>query len=130
MRLLLDTQIVVWMSVNDRRLSDKARTLIEAAAEVHVSIVSVWEVAIKSSLPAERSSHLDVSAGELMRDMEEAEIDMLALAPDHIRAFEKLPFHHRDPYDRLLVAQALHEPMRLMTSDAMLARYGEMVILV
>lgn len=130
MRLLLDTNVAIWLTVDDRRLSARARAAIEEASSAHFSIVSLWEVSIKRSLTGERASRPRWSAPELAGEMERAGVDLLPLAPAHAFAVEFLPFHHRDPFDRLLVAQAIHEPMRLLTSDAVLARYSDMVILV
>lgn len=118
------------MTGANRLLSQRARSLIEEASSVHLSVVSLLEVAIKRSLPIGRPDRPTLSASELSREMEEAGVDLLPLKPEHAFAVEFLPLHHRDPFDRLLVAQALHEPMRLLTSDAKLARYSDMVILV
>lgn len=95
-----------------------------------MSVVSLLEVAIKRSLPIGRSDRPKLSASELAREMENAGVDLLPLAREHAFAVEFLPLHHRDPFDRLLVAQAMHEPMRLLTSDSVLARYSDTVILV
>lgn len=130
MRLLLDTHMGLWTTGANRLLPPRARSLIEEASSVHLSVVSLLEVAIKRSLPIGRPDRPALSASELSREMEEAGVDLLPLKPDHAFAVDHLPLHHRDPFDRLLVAQALHEPMRLLTSDAMLARYSDMVILV
>ena len=130
MMLLLDTHIALWVTGANRLLSPRARSVIEDASSVHFSVVSLLEVAIKRSLPIGRSDRPTLSAPELAREMEEAQIEMLPLKPEHAFAVERLPLHHRDPFDRLLVAQAMHEPMRLLTSDAVLARYSDTVILV
>lgn len=130
MRLLLDTHIALWLPGADRLLPPRARSLIEEASSVHLSVVSLLEVAIKRSLPIGRRDRPKLSASELSSEMEAAGVELLPLAPEHAFAVEFLPMHHGDPFDRLLVAQAMHEPMRLVTRDAMLARYSDTVILV
>lgn len=130
MRLLLDTHIALWLPGADRRLPPRARSLIEEASSVHLSVVSILEVAIKRSLPIGRPDRPKLSASELFNEMEAAGVELLSLAPEHAFAVESLPLHHGDPFDRLLVAQAIHEPMHLLTRDAMLARYSDIVIVV
>lgn len=131
MRLLLDTHVAVWLVTNDPKLSARARSLIvDEATAVNVSLVTLWEVAIKRSLPASRFGELAVSAAVLMQDFQAANIELLGVSPEHACAIELLPWHHRDPFDRMLVAQAMHEPLRLVTSDKVLARYSDTVILV
>ena len=95
------------------------------ADEVYVSAVSIWEIAIKARL-----GKIDVGSLQMMNAIEESGFKELAITARHAATIEALPLHHRDPFDRLLVAQAISEPMRLMTADAMLTRYSELVILV
>ncbi|HGF4014518.1 MULTISPECIES: type II toxin-antitoxin system VapC family toxin [Burkholderia] len=124
MRLLLDTHIFLWIATNDPRLSTRARRLISAADERFVSSASIWEAAIKAGL-----GKLDIDVGELIRAISASGIRELPVRAVHGAAVRDLPHHHRDPFDRLLVAQARHEPLRLVTADAHLARYGRSLVL-
>ncbi|HDR9874508.1 TPA: type II toxin-antitoxin system VapC family toxin [Burkholderia cenocepacia] len=124
MRLLLDTHIFLWIATNDPRLSTRARRLISAADERFVSSASIWEAAIKAGL-----GKLDIDVGELIRAISASGIRELPVRAVHGAAVRNLPHHHRDPFDRLLVAQARHEPLRLVTADAHLARYDRSLVL-
>ena len=117
MKLLLDTHVLLWALANDARL-----TLAQAAAletgELHVSAASVWEVGIKRAL-----GKLDVP--ETLFDVaREAGCRPLAITWAHADAAGRLPRHHDDPFDRMLIAQATCEGMTLVTSDAKFASYG------
>ncbi|MBA3597442.1 MAG: type II toxin-antitoxin system VapC family toxin [Methylibium sp.] len=122
MKLLLDTHIFLWMLRDARELSAQARRLIVAADELHVSSVSLWEAAIKAA------------AGKLTIDMPRMEAQLLAtgcrplpMTWAHALAYRDLPPLHRDPFDRMLVAQAMSEPLHLLTHDAALAAYSHLV---
>lgn len=128
MNLLLDTHVALWAITDHPRLSASARELILAPrAVVWVSAVSVWEVAIKHGLGR---GDMPVSGQEALQYFRQAGYRLLAVEPEHAVAVENLPAHHQDPFDRLLVAQALVEPMRLMTHDATVARYSDTIIAV
>lgn len=122
--------MAIWLAVGDEKLTARARSIIEEAAVVYFSVVSLAEASIKRSVAIGRPDRPGLSAPEIAREMADAGVDLLPLKSEHAFALEHLPFHHRDPFDRLLVAQALHEPMRLLTADALLARYSDTVILV
>lgn len=126
MRYLLDTQVLLWALVDDPRLTTSARKLLAARdAEVCFSLGSIWEIAIKRSL-----GKLDFDP-DLIADTAEADgYAALPILREHLSVVANLPWHHRDPFDRLLVAQSLAEPMSLLTADAALIRYGAMVHLV
>lgn len=119
MRLLLDTHLLIWSLDGSGRLPLAAQNLIDAAARVHVSAASIWECAIKIGL-----GRLRVDLGQLRRACTEAGFFELAVTAEHAERVLVLPAVHRDPFDRLLVAQADVEPMRLLTADATLARYS------
>ena len=126
MNLLLDTHVALWAITDDERLSAMARELIQSPRNaVWISAVSVWEIAIKHALSRET---MPISGKEALRYFREAGYLLLAILPEHGAAVEDLPAHHQDPFDRLLVAQAWTEPMRLVTHDAMVARYSDTVI--
>ena len=117
MRLLLDTHTFLWFFVGDDSLSQTARTLIEDESnEKFFSIASLWEIAIKVSI-----GKLTLSApfDDIFPDQfANNGIDVLSITPAHISAVTTLPFHHRDPFDRLLIAQAATEQMELVSTDS------------
>lgn len=131
MRLLLDTHIALWAVADDRRLSAKARALIvDPANEVVVSAASLWEIAIKHALARGAPNDMPVSALQALGYFREAGYELLDIAPAHIIAIETLPTLHADPFDRILVAQALNVPLRLLTDDPKVARYSDSIIAV
>ena len=128
MRLLLDTHIALWALVDSPRLPAKARLLILAPEnEVVVSAASVWEIAIKHGLA---KKNMPVSGAEAKSWFTRAGYTLLPVTADHAALFEELPPHHADPFGRILNAQALDEPLRLVTHDPAVARYSDTVILV
>lgn len=127
MKLLLDTHIAIWAVANSPRLPESARELIaDAQNEIVVSVASRWEIATKRAL-RRRTEQMPISAAEGETYFRAAGYRLLSVAAEHIRALEQLPAHHADPFDRLLVAQATHESAELLTADARLTVYGEMV---
>ncbi|MFN3890996.1 MAG: type II toxin-antitoxin system VapC family toxin [Beijerinckiaceae bacterium] len=129
MNLLLDTHIAIWAMTDRGRISPNALDMIRSPeATVFVSAVSVWEIAIKYAL-GNRAGAMPFSGHEAMRHFADAGFEMLDITPAHAAAAEDLPPVHADPFDRLLVAQALTEPMRLVTADKTVARYSDIVIL-
>jgi PIN domain nuclease of toxin-antitoxin system len=128
MKLLLDTHVALWAVSDDPRLSPKARELIAAQRNlIWVSAVSIWEIAIKHSLGR---GDMPISGLEALKYFRQSGYRMLPVSPEHAAAIEVLPAHHQDPFDRLLVAQSMTEPLRLLTHDATVARYSDTVILV
>lgn len=124
MRLLLDTHLLLWALASPRRLSGKARELV-MNEEVFVSAASIWEIGIKSAIGKLRADPTEVLAA-----LDPAGFRELPVTGTHAAGVARLPAHHRDPFDRLLVSQALTEPMRLLTNDGILAAYGETVMVV
>jgi PIN domain nuclease of toxin-antitoxin system len=122
-RFLLDTHILIWLMADSSRLNEQARSLIANAAEVYVSPVSIWEIAIKNRL-----GKIEEDAGLIVAKLEAAGLIELDVTYRHALATSKLPLLHGDPFDRLLVAQAITEPMRFLTSDKLLCAYSELVI--
>ncbi|MDP2783996.1 MAG: type II toxin-antitoxin system VapC family toxin [Sulfurimicrobium sp.] len=126
MNLLLDTHVALWAITDSPKLPANVRELILAPrSTVWVSTVSVWEIAIKHSLGR---GDMPLSGQDALRYFRQAGYRVLAIEPEHVVAVEGLPSHHQDPFDRLLVAQALVEPMRLVTHDATVAMYSDTVI--
>ena len=123
MRLLLDTHTFLWWINNDALLSDPARVAIASERnECFLSLASCWELSIKTSIGKLRLS----KSVERFIPEELAANDFQLLSIDfrHVAKVESLPFHHRDPFDRLLVAQALTERMTIISADAVLSEYG------
>lgn len=126
MRLLVDTHAFLWFLSGDAKLSRAARRALDAAdAEWHVSAASVWEMAIKSSLGR---LTLPATAEDYIAGKIDSGLRMLAIDWTHAAAVERLPFHHRDPFDRLLVAQAQAESLAVVTNDRVFRKYGVQVI--
>jgi len=118
-RLLLDTNVAVWLLLGDRKRvsTDAVRALEDTNNEVALSAASVWEIAIKRSLG--KVTLPDAWARALQR----LGFDPMPVTAIHAAAVERLPWHHRDPFDRLLVAQASLERCALVTADHRLATY-------
>lgn len=126
MNLLLDTHVALWAITDHPKLTKKARELIESPrSTVWISAASLWEIAIKHGLGR---SDMPVSGQDALRYFRESGYRFLAIEPEHAAAVEDLPAHHADPFDRILVAQALTEPMRLITHDPLIARYSDTII--
>lgn len=131
MRLLLDTHIALWAVADDSRLSPAASELIaDPANEVFVSAASLWEIAIKRAFARGTANDMPVSAQEALGYFRDAGYALLDIASAHTVAVERLPMLHANPFDRILVAQALTVPLRLLTHDARVARYSDTVIVV
>jgi PIN domain nuclease of toxin-antitoxin system len=121
MRLLLDTQILLWALAGHRRLPREARRLIDAHESI-VSAASIWEIATKVSL-----GRLEADPAAVRQALDPSGFEELAVTGEHAARVVQLPPHHRDPFDRLLVAQSLVEQLVLLTTDAQLAAYGSLV---
>jgi len=121
MRILLDTHLLLWSLSQPKRLSASVRRKIDAG-EVYVSAASIWEISIKLTL-----GKLDASPREVLDGIEPAGFGLLAISAEHAVRVAELPSRHRDPFDRILVAQALVEPMILLTNDEALKGYGSFV---
>ena len=118
--MLLDTHVFLWYVLADPGLSESALCKIQTSDRVFVSIASFWEMAIKSSLGKLK---LPVSVPELMEICVSGGFEILQIRPSHLQTLEKLPWIHRDPFDRLIVAQARAEGLELATEDSCVRRY-------
>ncbi|MBN9689618.1 MAG: type II toxin-antitoxin system VapC family toxin [Verrucomicrobia bacterium] len=123
MTLLLDTHALLWFLTNDPSLSERARRSVEDQANVtFVSAANLWEVAIKLSLGKLK---LPAPFADIFpRQLELNGFALLPLTPTHCATLLTLPFHHRDPFDRVLLAQAKSERMTLVTNDGQFGAYG------
>jgi len=120
--LLLDTHVFIWSLTDDPRLASAGRSLLEDTAnEVAVSILALWEIALKRG-----ADRMPVSVEDAIAALPVFQYRLVHLMPAHVRGFAALPQRadHRDPFDRMLVAQARVEGLTLMTEDAKLRRYG------
>ncbi len=125
MRLLLDTHVALWAIRNDARLPQEARRLIEDVEnDVLVSAVTVFEIAVKHGLSRGRLTDMPISGTAALQFFIAAGFALLPITAAHAAAVETLPRLHADPFDRLLLAQAVTEPARLMTGDTKLLEYG------
>lgn len=121
MNILVDTHVFLWFILDSPQLPSKARSILVSPEHTRsISIASVWEVSIKHSIG--KLQLLDGLQG-FMKDIERANFDLLGIAPEHILISGTLPHHHRDPFDRMLIAQAKHEGMLLLSSDPQFALY-------
>lgn len=125
MRLLIDTQIFIWAVTESEDLSAQARKIMLEATEVFVSAASIWEIAIKARL-----GRLEGDPSDFVAAIDQSGFRELVISARHAAMVHQLPLHHRDPFDRMLVAQALSEPLRLLTSDRVLSQYSELVMTV
>ncbi len=123
MRLLVDTQIVYWVHYEPERLPLAAKRYMDDAAAVYVSAASVWEIAMKVKL-----GKLKANADELAEMLHESGMRELPVFSRHALLVAKLPLLHSDPFDRLLIAQAMSEPLRLLTTESRMSQYSELVI--
>lgn len=118
MRLLLDTHVVLWALNDPERLSTRARKAIEAEEnDIFVSVVSPWELAIK------KSRRRSLPSEDLELELDRRRFVVLPVLLRHTRAIESMPHHHRDPFDRMLVAQAVVDGMTIVTADRKLTEY-------
>lgn len=124
MRLLLDTHFAFWWQTGDPRVTEEVRSVVDAADETFVSSVSLWELTIKAGLGKVR---IDLPA--FAEQVESMGFTWLPIENAHILTLTLLPSFddHRDPFDRLLVAQSMSEPIILLTVDGKLGRYGSTV---
>ena len=123
MRLLLDTNALLWALTNGPRIASVRELLLDDENDVFVSTVSWWEIAIKT-----RIGKLDANLPELRATARESGFQELPLLGSHAEMLATMPRYHNDPFDHMLVAQAMAEPMRLITGDNALSHYTPLVL--
>jgi PIN domain nuclease of toxin-antitoxin system len=126
MKAILDTHTFLWGMAGDRRMSQKARDVFVGPSDLVLSIVSIWEILIKVQL--RKLSFPEPAGPYVIRKMADNRIETLPMELNHLLAFEGLPLHHRDPFDRMLLAQALEENLPIVTGDPFFSRYPVKVI--
>lgn len=126
--VLLDTHALLWMVLEDSRLPRSARRRIEGADPLNYSIVSLWEIALKLSRGGFDFDLPRAWDQELVRELREIGLRRLGLEVAHCRALQDLPWHHKDPFDRMLVAQAQMEDFAILTGDPRFKAYDVKVL--
>jgi PIN domain nuclease of toxin-antitoxin system len=126
MRLLLDTHVALWEITDSTRLAEAVRQRLRSEENsIFVSVISLWEIAIKFARPRGRPDDMPISSQAALEFFVGAGYEILDVTAEHALAVERLPLLHRDPFDRMLIAQARSEPLRLLTADATVAGYGD-----
>jgi len=122
MKLLLDTQAFIWFVDNDDRLPNKKKQQIDNINNtILISIASLWEIGIKISLGKLEVSEPIERIVELIADNG---FEILPILPEHIIKISRLEFHHRDPFDRIIVTQGLNEKIQIVSNDGIFDKYG------
>ncbi len=117
---LIDTHILLWMLSSPDKLSKKVVSLLESENSIYVSIVSLWEIAIKQNL---NKLDLPFLPSKLAQICNERNIKIIPITPEHLDELKSLPFIHNDPFDRLLIAQAKNSNATLITRDSFIPQY-------
>ena len=126
MRLLIDTHILIWFLEGSKLLSKSRRQIIATPQnDIFVSIASLWEIAIKISLG---KLTLTSPLADVIKQIAVENIEILSIAPEHTLQVSVLPFYHRDPFDRIIIAQAQVENSPIMTADAEFTKYSVQIL--
>ncbi len=121
MNYLIDTHVLLWVMLNPSKLSDKAKSIIKDRKNgIYISKISLWEIAIKIKIG---KLEINMDFNRMIKSIIDNDIEILDLSTVHITETLKLPFHHRDPFDRLLIAQAKFEDFIFITKDEKLKKY-------
>ena len=123
MKYLLDTHAFIWIVEDDQNLSDKVKKIfLNSSNDIYLSAASLWEIAIKISL---KKLKLENSLSAFIdKHAVENNILILDVQSNHVMPLERLPFHHKDPFDRLLVCQCIQEKMNILSRDKIFDKYG------
>ena len=125
MKYLIDTHLALWLLTDNKQLTQKARQIILSPNHrIYASVATLWEVAIKHKKYPDDMPLTSRTMAQLLR---QSNVLLLPIKLEHITATETLPDIHKDPFDRLLIAQAVSEPMRFLTHDEKLVKYSELV---
>ena len=118
---LLDTHTLIWYLTSDAQLSKKALNAITSLSDVYISSVSLWEIAIKKSI---NKLDIDVALADIVAECNKQDINILQLELPHYENVQKLPFFHKDPFDRMIIAQAQAENLIIITRDEKIPLYN------
>ena len=122
MRLLLDTHVAIWVSSQPSLVPPGVKkAILDPSNEIFVSSISIFELAVKHKTG--RTDSPPIGASEAIRNFEASGYRFLPVSPRHAAAVEGMTFHHKDPFDHLLIAQAISEPIHLVSNDAFIALY-------
>ncbi len=123
---IIDTHVLLWLLSDSEELSSNAKRELKSGNKIYVSVASLWEIAIKKSIGKLRLAY---SIGDIVEKCEKYKIDILSIKPSHLDYIEKLPPVHNDPFDRLIISQALTEKMSLITRDIIASKYAGLNII-
>jgi PIN domain nuclease of toxin-antitoxin system len=126
MKAMLDTHAFLWALAGDARMSQHARDIFAGSTDLSLSIASVWEILIK--VQSGKLNFPRPAVPYVLRRLAENRIKTLPISIDHLLALERLPMHHRDPFDRILIAQSLQENLPVITADPLFKHYPVQVI--
>ncbi len=126
MKAILDTHAFLWALAGDARMSRHARDIFAGPADLSLSIASIWEILIK--VQSGKLNFPRPAGPYVLSKLAENRIKSLPISIDHLLALERLPMHHRDPFDRILIAQGLEEKLPIITSDPLFRNYPVEVI--
>lgn len=125
--LLLDTHALLWFLNGDEQLSSNSQdAILNPLNRKYISIVSLWEIAIKISL---KKLHFDGNIAEILKLIERNGFELLPISPKYILVLESLPYHHRDPFDRMLIASAISENMKIVSVDDIFYLYDNLEVI-
>ena len=125
MKYLIDTHLALWLLTDNKQLTQKARQIILSPNHrIYASVATLWEVAIKHK---KYPNDMPLTSRTMAQLLRQSNVLLLPIKLEHITATETLPDIHKDPFDRLLIAQAVSEPMRFLTHDEKLVKYSELV---
>ena len=127
MKLLLDTHALIWWVINTAQLSPQALSLmLDRRNEIFLSLVSIWEMQLKIQIG---KLQLPLPLSQIVEEQQRLNgLQLLSITPEHIYALNQLPFHHKDPFDRLLIAQAMTENLPLLSADTVFPAYPVQII--
>ena len=123
LRLLLDTHTILWIIRDDPKLSSSTRTIISNAHQTYWSMISIWEIAIKLSLDRPDFKLAAGWAERITREMEICGLKQIHISNHHLENLSRLPWYHRDPFDRLLIATAKTENLTIVSRDSHFQNY-------
>ncbi len=126
MKAILDTHAFLWALAGDARMSRHARDIFAGSTDLSLSIASVWEILIK--VQSGKLNFPRPAGPYVLSKLAENSIKSLPISIDHLLALERLPMHHRDPFDRMLIAQSMEEGWPIITADPMFKHYPIRVI--